>query len=123
MYNSVCPADGGDHYSPVSLDGTLNFCLPYPMKPRIAGENIGSSNVRIRGMNFTMEGGVDIAWAIFRNPADPVVYHEDSIEIDRGMFTFEYAFHVPEAGWESVNVRAWDSNSGDTPANPLSINH
>ncbi|QWB25005.1 MULTISPECIES: hypothetical protein [Streptomyces] len=123
MSNSVCPADGDNHYSPVSLDSTLNFCLPYPMKPRIAGENIGSSNIRIRGKDFTMEGDVHIAWAIFRNPADPVVYREDSFGLERGWFDFEYTFHIPEAGWESVNVRAWDTNSGDTPANGLSINH
>ncbi|RSS57373.1 hypothetical protein [Streptomyces sp. WAC01280] len=123
IYQSVCPKGGGDHFSPIDLDSTLNFCLSYPMKPRIDGENIGSSNIRIHGWDFTMEGGVDIAWAVFRNPNDPVVYSEDSIRLDRAMAYFEYTFHIPEAGWNFVNVRAWDSNSNGTPANPLSINH
>lgn len=123
MSNSFCPADGGNHYSPIGIESTLNFCLPYPMKPRITGENIGSSNVRIHGMDFTMGGGVAISWAIFRNPNDPVVYRNDNFRLERAMSYFEYTFHIPEAGWNFVNIGAWDSNSGDTPANPLSINH
>jgi hypothetical protein len=123
MSDSVCPAGGGDHYSPVGDSSTLNFCLPFPMAPRITGQNIGSSNVRIHGADFTMEGHVAIAWAIFRGPDDQVIFREDTFKLDRGMSHFVYPFHIPEAGWEFVNVQAWDSASGDTPTNPLSVNH
>ncbi|MET8897337.1 hypothetical protein [Streptomyces albogriseolus] len=87
------------------------------------GQNIGSSNVRVRGNSFTMEGRVALAWAIFRHPNDPVIYREDSLRLGRGTDFFTYTFHVPEAGCNFVNVAAWDSNSGDTPANALSVNH
>ncbi|MGV9756607.1 hypothetical protein ACWDUC_12440 [Streptomyces tricolor] len=104
-----CPS-GGSHEGHLDDPDTLDFCLAYPMNPRITVTRV-EPVISVLGDSFTPDGQVHISWKIVGENGT-LEKRSDTVHCFREG-DFRYTFHA-QGRWDFLTVRAWDVTS-DTP--------